>query len=249
MIDDLFNPIDQFFQAAAKIINLSAFRLQFKKSTCSFTTMSKKAIASFVCLLVTCCSFAQNAAKINFNTSTLRESVIVGYSRTFYQTHEIEVGLRFHINRLAMPDDQESIYSRRMYASSFAQHLGVQLGYNWYFLPRLDHLKPFVFYELQAAYSTTRNHGYGPTYNLDNGSYSIEEYTESFGPFLWLQNTIGVGFNVDIWKSFYLFEKIGFNATQIIGNDEKLMPDPFQKFPWLANEFGYMISVGVGYRF
>ena len=212
--------------------------------------MSKQAIALFVYLLLSCCSFAQNAATISFNTSTLRESFIVGYSRTFHQNHEIEVGLRFHINRLAMPDDQQSIYYRRLYASSFAQHFGLQLGYNWYFLPRLDHLKPFVFYELQAAYSTTRNHGYGWTYNVDDGSYiPNEEYTESFGPFLWLQNTIGVGFKVEIWKSFYLFEKIGFNATQIIGNDDKLMPDPFQKFPWLVNEFGYMIMAGVGYRF
>lgn len=211
--------------------------------------MSKKVIVLFISMLAACCSFAQNAATISFNTSTLRESLIVGYSRTFHQTHEIEVGLRFHLNKLAMPNDQQSIYSRRMYASSFAQHLGLQLGYNWYFLPRLNYLKLFVFYELQAAYSTTRNHGYGPTYNLNDGSYSIEEYTESFGPFLWLQNTIGVGFNVDIWKSFYLFEKIGFNATEIIGNDEKLMSDPFQKFPWLVNEFGYMMMAGVGYRF
>ena len=213
-------------------------------------TVHKKAILLFSCIFVMCCSFAQNAAKMSFNTSTLREGVIVGYSRTIHQNHEIEVGLRIHINRLAMPDDQESIYYRRMYASNFAQHFGVQLGYNWYFLPRLNHLKPFVFYELQAAYSTTRNHGYGWTYNANDGSYiPIEEYTESFGPFLWLQNTIGVGFKVDIWKSFYLFEKIGFNATQIIGNDDKLMPDPFQKFPWLVNEFGYMIMAGVSYRF
>ena len=211
--------------------------------------MSKKAIALFVSLLLTCCSFAQNAATISFNTSTLREGVIFGYSRTFHQTHEIEVGVRFHINRLVMPDDQESINYKRMYSSSFAQHLALQLGYNWYFLPKLEHLKSFVFYELQAAYSTTRNRGFAPTYNLNDGSYSIEEYTESFGPFLWLQNTIGVGFKVKIWKSFYLFEKIGFNATQIIGNDDKLMPEPFQKFPWLVNEFGYLIMAGVGYRF
>ena len=175
--------------------------------------------------------------------------MVIGYSRTFHQNHEIEVGLRLHINRLAMPDDQQSIYFRRMYASSFAQHFGLQLGYNWYFLPRLDHLKPFVFYELQAAYSTTRNHGYGYTYYIDEGISQLEEYLESFGPFLWLQNTIGVGFNVDIWKSVYLFEKIGFNTTQIIGNDEKLMPDSFQKFPWLVNEFGYMMMAGIGYRF
>ena len=211
--------------------------------------MTKKAIIVFICLLTTCYSFAQNAATISFNTSTLRESLVVGYSRTIHQTHEIDFGVRYHLNRLIMPDDQESIYSRRMYASNFAQHFGLQLGYNWYFLPRLEHLKPFVFYELQAAYSTTRNHGYGYTYYINEGTSQLEEYLVSFGPFLWLQNTIGVGFKVDIWKSFYLFEKIGFSATQIIGNDEKLMPDPFQKFPWLVNEFGYMISVGVGYRF
>ena len=211
--------------------------------------MTKKAIIVFICLLTTYYSFAQNAATISFNTSTLRESLIVGYSRTIHQTHEIDFGVRYHLNSLIMPDDQESIYSRRMYASNFVQHFGLQLGYNWYFLPRLDHLKPFVFYELQAAYSTTRNHGYGYTYYINEGTSLLEEYLVSFGPFLWLQNTIGVGFKVDIWKSFYLFEKIGFSATQIIGNDEKLMPDPFQKFPWLVNEFGYMISVGVGYKF
>ena len=212
-------------------------------------TMNKKAVILFTCVLFACCSSAQNAAKISFNTSTLREGVIVGYSRTIHQNHEIEVGLRVHINRLVMPDDQESIYYKRMYASNLAQHFGVQLGYNWYFLPRLEHLKPFVFYELQAAYSTTRNHGYDYTFYINEGTLQLEEYLESFGPFLWLQNSIGVGFKVDIWKSFYLFEKVGFNATEIIGNDEKLMPDPYQKFPWLVSEFGYMISVGVGYRF
>ena len=211
--------------------------------------MSKKAIALFVYLLVTCCSFAQNAATISFNTSTLRESLVIGYSRTIHQTHEIEFGVRYHLNSLIMPDDQESIYYRRMYASNLVQHFGLQLGYNWYFLPRLEHLKPFVFYELQAAYSTTRNHGYGYTYYINEGTSQLEEYLESFGPFLWLQNTIGVGFKVNIWKSFYLFEKIGFNATQIIGNDEKLVPDPIQLSKSMVNEFGYLISVGFGYRF
>ena len=47
--------------------------------------MSKKAIALFTYLLVAYCSFGQNAATISFNTSTLRESLIVGYSRTFHQ--------------------------------------------------------------------------------------------------------------------------------------------------------------------
>ena len=63
--------------------------------------MSKKAIALFSYLMVACCSFAQNAATISFNTSTFRESLIVGYSRTFHQNHEIEIGLRFHINSLS----------------------------------------------------------------------------------------------------------------------------------------------------
>ena len=212
--------------------------------------MSKKAIALFIFLLAAYCSFAQNAAKVSYNTSTLRESLIVGYSRAFRQTHEIEVGLRIHINNLAMPDDQESVYNRRMYASNFAQHFGLQLGYNWYFLPQLEHLQPFVFYELQAAYSTTRNHGYGWTINVNDGTFiPLEEYLVSFGPFLWLQNTIGVGFCVDIWKSLYLFEKIGFNATEVIGKDEKIMPEPFQRFSGLVNEFGYMIMAGVGFRF
>ena len=210
----------------------------------------KKATALFSCLFVVCCLFAQNASTLSYNTSTLRESLIVGYSRTFHQTHEIEVGLRIHINNLAMPDDQESIYYRRMYATNFAQHFGLQLGYKWYFLSQLEHLHPFVFYELQAAYSTTRNHGYTWTNNINDGTYiPLEEYTVNFGPFLWLQNTIGLGFSVDIWKSLYLFEKIGFNGTEVIGNDEKLMPDPYQSFPWLVNEFGYMIGAGIGYRF
>jgi hypothetical protein len=77
----------------------------------------------------------------------------------------------------------------------------------------------------------------------------LEEYLVSFGPFLWLQNTIGLGFSVDIWKSWYLFEKIGFNATEVIGKDEKIMPEPFQRFSGLVNEFGYMIMAGVGFRF
>lgn len=211
--------------------------------------MLKKVIVLYSCILAGLCSFAQNSAKISFNTSTLRESVIIGYSRKVHQVHEIEAGIRYHINRLIMPDDQQHIYYRRTYASNFIQRFGLQFGYSWCFLPKLEHLKPFVFYELQAAYSTTRNRGYLYTYYINEGTSQLEEYLEYFGPFLWLQNTIGIGFSVDIWKSFYLFEKMGFNATIIIGRDEKLMPDPFQLIKGITNEFGYIISFGVGYSF
>lgn len=195
-------------------------------------------------------SFSQQAVTLNFNTSTLREGLVIGYAKSFGDNHKVELGLRYQINNKAMPDDQEHIYYKRIYATSGIQHFGIQFGYSWFFAPNLVHLNPFLFYDCQLAYSTTRNHGYGWTYYYDEGSLiPIEEYTVSFGPFHWIQNTIGIGCEVDIWKSYYLFEKIGFNSTLIIGNDENLVPDPFQSFSWGVNEFGYLVCFGIGRRF
>ncbi|MCD6354348.1 MAG: hypothetical protein J7L95_02255 [Prolixibacteraceae bacterium] len=58
---------------------------------------------------------------------------------------------------LAMPDNQQNIYYRRLYPSTFVQHFGMQGFYHHYILNGWENLKPSLFYDIQAACSTTRN--------------------------------------------------------------------------------------------
>jgi hypothetical protein len=65
---------------------------------------------------------------------------------------------------------------------------------------------------------------------------------ENFGPFLWIENYIGVGFNVEMVNNLFLKERIGFGGYSVIGTDDRLCCN----YRW---EFAGMFSTGIFYHF
>ncbi len=175
--------------------------------------------------------FAQVDLLTSFNSTPSGRNISLTISKTNSATHEFGAGLRYNIGMLAMPDDQQNIYYKRLYPSTFAQHFGVQGFYHRYILKSWEHVNPFLFYDIQAAYSTTRN----------NNCYS--ENTVRFGPFTWVEQNVGVGFKVDLADRFFISQKIGVGGMLIFGSDEQLLKTSAN---W---EFGGLINFGVGYRF
>lgn len=166
-------------------------------------------------------------------------------SKTFNNKNEFGVGLRYNQNKIAYNDDQNNVFFKRLYASNFGQHWGGEFFYQRYIIDKWQCLKPFLFYDLQITYSTTRNRDLLPyTYDI-NGDVLYKEYTEHFGPFTWFEQCIGIGFKAQIHKQFYLIQKIGAGTTFILGKDEKLWSS-YDKFNW---EFAGLIQAGLVYRF
>ena len=184
-----------------------------------------------ILLIISQCfsGLAQTELVSAFNSTASGRNATISVSKT-NNKHEFGAGLRYNIGMIAMPDDQEHIYYKRLYPSNFGQHFGLQTFYNYKILNNWEDLNPFLFFDLQGTFSTTRNRSYG-NYEARN-----------FGPFTWLEQYLGIGFKVDLPRNFFLTQKIGAGGMLIFGSEDILLKE---KAAW---EFGGILSVGIGYR-
>ena len=163
-----------------------------------------------------------------------------------FNKNEIGVGLRYNIGTLAHPDDQNNVYKNRLYPTEPIHYFGLVGFYHRSVLTNWTSVKPFVFYDVQASYSTTRNRMMIPTGLVVQGDNVYRERIEFFGPFTWIEQCLGIGFKADLFGSFYISQKIGFGISFILGKDDKLWEKYYDWFTW---EFAGLFNVGIGYRF
>jgi hypothetical protein len=186
-----------------------------------------------------------------FNSVISGRSINLQLSGQIDNRHEIGGGVRININKNKHNDDQNNIFIKRMYATKPLHYFGIEGFYHIHFLQKLQHLDFFAFYDVQACYSTTGNRVRHNEINLSTGECEHNEYFRHFGPFVWLEQNIGIGFSVDIWKNIFITQRLGVGVCFIMGKDR--VPDDnkdyfLPKNPF-ENEFGYLLSVGIGYRF
>ena len=175
-----------------------------------------------------------------FNSITSGRSINILASAQVKNRHEFGGGLRININKYIHNDDQHKIYFKRMFATKPLHYFGVEGFYHIHLLQKLQHIDFFAFYDIQLVYSTTGNRFESYVFNMAH-----------FGPFTWIEQNIGIGFTVDIWKNFFLIQRLGGGAHFILGYDKPFSDtknDYLIKklFEW---EFGYLLNVGIGYRF
>jgi len=186
-----------------------------------------------------------------FNSTGTGRSVNLLASAQVKNRHEFGGGLRININKYAHNDDQLNLYFKRMFATKPLHYFGVEGFYHVHLLQKLQHIDFFAFYDIQVAYSTTGNRDYRHDSDPLTGECELSNPFIHFGPFTWIEQNIGIGFTVDIWKNFFLTQRLGGGAHFILGYDKPfsdtkndyIIKDPFT---W---EFGYVLSVGIGYRF
>lgn len=81
--------------------------------------------------------------------------------------------------------------------------------------------------------------------NTPDEKILYRQYIEHFGPFLWAENSVGIGFKVNIYKQFYMQQMAGIGVDLIMGHDNKLAGKIDQ---WLDWEFGGLLSLGIIYQ-
>jgi hypothetical protein len=202
----------------------------------------------FFCLIIPH-FFALNAQlnlSLSFNSIDSGRNIALAISKTFNSKNEFGGGVKFNISKLAHNDDQNNVYKKRLYPTEFIHHLGITGFYHRFIITNWEHVKPFIFYDLQVAYSTTRNRMLLPYTYDNNGDVLYKEHIEFFGPFTWVEQNIGIGFKIKLFDSWFIQQKIGFGTSFILGYDEMLLNKYFNWFEW---EFGYLIHVGIGYKF
>ncbi len=205
----------------------------------------KKILSTLLFSLFVISLKAQADLSVNYNNIHSGNSISILISKKINQDIELGGGVRFNINSLKHSDDQQNIFYNRLFATKPYHFIGIDGFINRYIFQEWNKVKTFIFYDLQMCYSTTRNRLFFPIGQLTNGNYIYEEVITGFGPFLWVENYLGLGFKVDLFKSFFLTQRIGFGVDLMFGEDVHLsaMSD---KFSW---EFGEIINVGLGFKF
>ncbi len=218
---------------------------QIRDKLKTINSLLKYLIMFFIAACYIPCN-AQLGLNLTFNSTHSGRNIVLATSRNFKNKNEFGLGLRYNINKLAHNDDQMNVYLKRLYATKPIHYFGIEGFYHRTIFTNLDCIKPFIFYDVQATYSTTRNRMFIPIgYDL-NGDVLYKEAIEYFGPFYWIEQCVGVGFKAKIYKSFYLTQKIGFGTSFILGKEKKLLSKYFKGFTW---EFAGLLNAGIGYKF
>lgn len=163
--------------------------------------------------------------------------------------NELGFGVGFNINSIRQPDDEANIYYKRLYATKPIHFLNFNIFYQKDIFTSITKIKTFIVYDLQIKHSTTRSSMYIPfdydsTLVINDPEEGIlyRNYIEYFGPFTWVENSIGIGINIDITDKLSLIQKIGGGIYFIFGDEPKLVKYSPE---W---EFMYFYNMGITYK-
>ncbi len=173
-------------------------------------------------------------------------SITLGISKPIKYNFEFGGGIRVNLNRIAHNDDQGKVFYKRLFATEPLHYFGIQGYINKNILRRWEKLEPFIFYDVQATYSTTRNRFFLPFTYWTDGTVLYKEHLRFWGPFTWLEQNIGIGFKANLFGNWFFHQKVGVGMTFVLGYEEELAVKLFNPFDW---EIGMLLNVGVGYRF
>lgn len=183
--------------------------------------------------------FSQLDLIASFNSVDIGRNLSMNIKKDI-KKHSFLFGVKYNINKI-VHDNQNNVFRKRFYATDWQEHIGFTLGYQYNFLLKSSPLKPFAFYDFQFTNSHTRNLMYLP-YDYDiNGDVLYKQYLEFFGPTIALEHNIGLGFNIKITNRLFLYQKIGAGIVTFHNIDKNIVGSG----NW---EFGYIISVGLGYQ-
>lgn len=203
-----------------------------------------KIFMSFIILIIPFFTFSQKELRLNYNSMASGMNFSITYGIVNSQENEIGIGIRYNINSLKHPDDQFNSYYKRLFATKFLHFVGIEAFFHQRVIKKWKIVKPFLFFNSQVSYSTTRNRSFLPVGYDANGDVLYKEFIDIFGPYLWIEPNIGIGYNAILNKHFFITSKLGFEVMLLNGEDKKrLNAETF------IREFGYSFSFSVGYRF
>lgn len=187
-------------------------------------------------------SIAQTEISLAFNYVDIGRNLSLSGTKSFSR-HKIQVGIKYGINSFEH-DNQNNLFKKRFFATDFIEHWGAILGYQYAFKPINNYVIPFLLYEMQLTNSHTRNDWVFPVGYDTDGNVLYRKYLDYLGPTVALENYIGFGLNISLSEHLFITQKAGGGIALFYKTD------PTYAFKnnrsW---EFGYMLSLGLAYRF
>ena len=204
-------------------------------------------------ILIICVAFytkSQTNFQTNFNSTFSGRNICLTSSKELKNKFEIGGGFRFNLfyinGKLAHPDDQFNTYKKRLFMTKPIHYFGVSGFVNRQIFSNWKTIKPYIFYDLQATYSGTRNRFFLPFETATDGTVLYKEHIQFRGPFTWIEQNIGIGFKANLFDNLYFNQRVGFGSAFILGYEKQLLDKYFNWFAW---NFSTLFTVGLEYRF
>ena len=176
--------------------------------------------------------FSQKLQVTN-NNSMEDHSLGLNYSKNIGQS-EIGVGVSYIISKGS--HNKIGTHDRFYYSdhdgNNFLENLQLNVFYNYYIPFELKRIEPFVFYNVNIKYSC---------YTVYDREVTNTQFT--YGPFLYMDNSLGLGFNVKLGEKFYITPQAGSGIRLKFDNPNSADPTGFD------TDFFLHFKAGVGYRF
>ncbi len=195
--------------------------------------------------------------------SVLSQSILGGYNSTAsghsisidynINRNKLEFGVGLGINLPTEYLDQgiNLFYKKKLYPVKTHEYFAFKTYINRNILEKTN-FNVFVYYDFQLRRSGARSQlylslGYDSTLVKDRPEDGIiyQESIVEYGPYFWLENTVGVGMDIFLSKRCFLRQKVGLGITMIYGYDEG---NQIVNFSGRSSMYGFLAYFGVGYR-
>jgi hypothetical protein len=203
-------------------------------------------------IFILCIAFSaksQTNFQLNYNSTFSGRNILFSSSKDINTKHEIGAGLRINLHningKLAHPDDQFNTYKKRLFMTQPINYFGISGFVNRQIFSNSKTIKPYIFYDLQATYSGTRNRFFLPYDVALDGTILYKEHIQFWGPFTWVEQNIGFGFKANLFDNLYLNQRMGFGSAFILGYEKQLLDKYFNWFAW---NFSTLFTIGLEYR-
>jgi len=198
--------------------------------------------------------FISNLTYSQFNVETNFNSVHIGRNQSLsvnYKINKLQIGLgvKYNFNKL-VNFPQNVFYKKTFYAINNNEHWGTELNIKYQFLNKKDVFFIHFFFNSQYSKSHTRFESFyavgqlvpNPTSEFD---YIYVKHVDHIGPFLVLENNIGLSFDLFLNENIYLTHRLG-GGIVFFKNLDKNTIIVGDGGNWELSE---MLSFGIGYQF
>lgn len=170
-----------------------------------------KSICSYLILLLSFSSFSQCSVEFNYNDVYIGRNINLSWKKTI-SNFSISPGVTYHINRIDKVPIGTFI-KKSAYAENFGQRFGIQIGIE-YFLIKNSHFKLGLFYNNQTSFISQVHKMYYAYDTLVSNPQSEFDYLytkseRTFGPFITIDNVIGLTLKNNLTDNLYLTTKGG----------------------------------------
>lgn len=192
-----------------------------------------------IIIFISTSTYSQHVSLNYYNTGAGQN--ITGNYTFELKKSALGFGLGYTFNRSIQAESNYKVWHKSQYATEPLQHLNLNIYYHRYIFPNLEHINIFVFYDFQGKHSTAMT-------KIGSGYFDNEEIYYH-GPYFWLENTFGIGFNVNIHGRWYLQQKVGYGALILIpSSTESDMTNASYVIDGFKWEFEWLFNIGIVYR-